>query len=93
MSRTSFADRDKMPDKRLHTSVKKSNWASEKPAAAQTIRQTDFEDQVQRLGLTEAEYIGSRELRWWCEQNRNRYYVPEWLLKEWGIAVDADSGG
>jgi hypothetical protein len=93
MLRISFADRDKMPDKRLLTDAKRRNWASGKPPAAQPIRQTDFEDQVQRLGLMEAEYVGSRELRWWCEQNRNRYYVPEWLLKEWGISVDADSDG
>jgi len=24
----------------------------------------------------------------WCEHNRNRRYVPEWLLKEWSITVD-----
>jgi len=34
-------------------------------------------------------YISSRELRAWCEQNRNRRYVPELLLKAWGITVDA----
>jgi hypothetical protein len=33
-------------------------------------------------------YTSSRELRIWCHQNRNRVYVPEWLLKEWGIMVD-----
>jgi hypothetical protein len=33
-------------------------------------------------------YASSRELRLWCERNRNRVYVPEWLLQEWGIAVD-----
>jgi hypothetical protein len=34
-------------------------------------------------------YAASRGLRlWWCERNRNRVYVPEWLLEEWGIAVD-----
>jgi len=33
-------------------------------------------------------YIFSIELRAWCEQNRNRLYVPEWLLEEWGITVD-----
>jgi hypothetical protein len=33
-------------------------------------------------------YASSAELRAWCEQNRNRLYVPEWLLEEWGITVD-----
>ena len=25
------------------------------------------------------------ELKRWCEHNRNRVYVPEWLLEAWGI--------
>jgi hypothetical protein len=33
-------------------------------------------------------YTSSAELRAWCEQNRNRVYIPEWLLKESGITVD-----
>jgi hypothetical protein len=24
--------------------------------------------------------------------NRNRYYVPEWLLEEWSITVDPSNG-
>jgi hypothetical protein len=28
------------------------------------------------------------ELRSWCERNRNRCYVPEWLLDEWDLQVD-----
>ncbi len=27
-------------------------------------------------------------LRNWCERNKNRCYIPEWLLEEWGIAVE-----
>jgi hypothetical protein len=33
-------------------------------------------------------YASSVELRAWCEQNRNRIYIPEWLLQEWDITVD-----
>jgi hypothetical protein len=33
-------------------------------------------------------YTSSADLRAWCEQNRNRVYIPEWLLKELGITVD-----
>src|SRR5580700_6868015 len=29
----------------------------------------------------------------WCESNKNRYYIPEWLLKRWGIFVDAELNG
>jgi hypothetical protein len=38
-------------------------------------------------------YTSSVELRTWCEQNRNRVYIPEWLLEEWGITVDATLSG
>jgi hypothetical protein len=37
-------------------------------------------------------YTCSRDLRAWCEQNRNRLYVPEWLLEEWDITVDLNFG-
>jgi hypothetical protein len=43
---------------------------------------------VRQLQLTPGMYLSSRALRAWCEQNRNRRYVPEWLLEEWGITVD-----
>lgn len=54
---------------------------------------TEFELQVQRLGLTKPEYVSSAELKRWCEHNRNRVYVPEWLLEEWGIQVEAIFSG
>jgi len=49
---------------------------------------TEFELQARNLNLTAEMYTSSRELRAWCERNRNRLYVPEWLLKEWGMKVD-----
>ena len=44
--------------------------------------------QVKRLGLTKAQYVASAQLRSWCRLNRNRCYVPEWLLEEWGLTVE-----
>ena len=55
--------------------------------------QTEFEIQVERLGLTEAQYTHSAQLRHWCERNRNRVYVPEWLLEEWEMTVEAIFSG
>jgi hypothetical protein len=49
---------------------------------------TQFEVQVRDLHLSPEMYALSAELHTWCERNRNRCYVPEWLLKTWGIAVD-----
>ena len=54
---------------------------------------TEFELQVERLGLTREEYVSSSELRRWCYHNRNRCYVPEWLLDEWEIEVDSIFSG
>ena len=51
---------------------------------------TEFEI---RLGLTKLEYVSSAELKRWCEHNRNRVYVPEWLLETWGIQVEAIFSG
>ena len=44
--------------------------------------------QVQRLGLAREEYLGSIMLKRWCRCNRNRRYVPEWLLEAWEIEVE-----
>jgi hypothetical protein len=62
------------------------NWGRPTPPAP--ALPTEFELRARQLQLTPKVYASSRELRIWCEQNRNRCYVPEWLLKEWGITVD-----
>jgi len=43
---------------------------------------TEFDVQVARLGLMRLEYVSSPELKLWCDRNRNRVYVSEWLLTE-----------
>ena len=52
---------------------------------------TAFELRVRELSLTVPRYSESPELRRWCKVNRNKCYIPEWLLKEWGITVIADA--
>jgi hypothetical protein len=54
---------------------------------------TEFEMQVAQLQLTAEMYTSSCELRIWCERNKNRVYIPEWLLKDLDIAVDAFFSG
>jgi hypothetical protein len=44
--------------------------------------------QVRQLRLSKQTYADSMELRRWCERNRNRCYVPEWLLDVWVIEVN-----
>lgn len=55
------------------------------------VAATDFELQVARLGLCREDYYFSDELRAWCQNNCDRCYVPEWLLKRWGIQVDPNA--
>jgi len=62
------------------------NWG--KPPQPVPAIATEFELQAQRLGLTKQTYTTSLQLRIWCEQNKDRCYIPEWLLAEWRITVD-----
>jgi hypothetical protein len=67
------------------------NWGRPIPPAPALA--TEFELRARQLHLTPEIYALSRELRLWCELNRNRVYIPEWLLEEWSITVDALSSG
>jgi len=62
------------------------NWG--KPPQPIPTMATEFELQARRLGLTKETYTASAQLRTWCERNKNRCYIPEWLLTEWAITVD-----
>ena len=64
------------------------HWSSEKSPVAPASPSTEFELQARRLGLAEGDYASSDQLRGWCAQNRDRCYVPEWLLKTWGMTTD-----
>ena len=48
---------------------------------------TEFEIEVVRLGLTREQYVASAALRRWSDHNRNRVYIPEWLLDKWDMSV------
>ena len=66
------------------------NWGKKvmvPPAAA-----TEFEIEMRRLGLTRQTWASSTELRKWCEHNKNRCYIPEWLLEAWRIVPDSNDG-
>lgn len=54
---------------------------------------TAFEEQVQKLGLNEQTCATSEKLRQWCQSNKDRSYVPEWLLKRRQISVDPNFSG
>ena len=62
------------------------NWGRPIPPAP--VLATEFELRVRQLQLRPEMYTASADLRTWCKQNRNRVYIPEWLLAEWRITVD-----
>ena len=51
---------------------------------------TAFEEQVRKLGLDLRTCTKSKELRLWCERNKDRCFIPEWLLAQWNLSVDPD---
>ena len=53
---------------------------------------TEFEMCVKRLGLSKQDYVSSAKLQSWCKDNRNHFYIPEWLLEEWGMQVELSYG-
>jgi hypothetical protein len=61
------------------------NWGKPLPPIPTLL--TEFEIEVERLHLGRSQYVASAELKRWCGRNRNRVYVPEWLLAEWGMQV------
>ena len=67
------------------------NWG--KPLSSIPVFPTEFELQVQRLGLTKREYETSAPLKLWCQRNRNRIYVPEWLLEARDMPVEETFSG
>jgi hypothetical protein len=67
------------------------NWG--KPMEPTPAVPTAFEEQVQELGLNEQTCATSEKLRQWCHRNKDRCYIPEWLLKRWQISVDPNVSG
>jgi hypothetical protein len=62
-----------------------------KPLKVRPAMAGKFEIEVRLLGLTLETCAASHELRRWCEHNKNRCYIPEWLLKHWDIHVNANA--
>jgi hypothetical protein len=67
------------------------NWG--KPPSPVPVLATEFEMQVDWLGLAKSQYLASAQLKHWCERNRNRCYVPEWLLEAWRLTVKESFSG
>jgi hypothetical protein len=67
-----------------------SDFASGRHTPARPATASEFEKRMRELRLTRDTCADSLALRRWCEENRNRCYIPEWLLKVWGIDVEPE---
>lgn len=64
------------------------NWASGgKERTPPPDLPTRFEQIAEEIGVTEQYYVHSQPLKAWVKRNRFFYYVPEWLLREWGFIL------
>jgi len=72
-----------------HNNAQKNAWVSGTTGlmtmAPATF--TKFEQEVARLGLLPADYVGSAELKAWCSRNASIRWIPEYLLKTWGLTT------
>ena len=82
-----------MPDSLPITTRKRGNPNWGRPMLPASVLCTEFEMQVRQLRLAPEHYVASTRLRKWCEENKNQYYIPEWLLKAWNISVNSDLTG
>lgn len=62
-----------------------TGWSAGSSRALGPALPSEFERVATELGLSEDSYESSRQLRAWCAENRHRCYIPERLLKAWGI--------
>ncbi|MGA9527859.1 MAG: hypothetical protein WBS24_07080 [Terriglobales bacterium] len=60
-----------------------SNWG--KPCGEIPNMPTSFEEMVRQLELSEEEYVSSIPLKEWAKMHKDSKYVPQDLLKAWGI--------
>ena len=51
-------------------------------------RPASFDEVVECMGLSPAQYATSTELKEWVRANRERKYVPIDLLRAWGFEVE-----
>jgi hypothetical protein len=54
------------------------------------VSPTSFEQIVEQFGLTPDQYVKSARLREWARTNKNSKYIPESLLKAWGLEFDSN---
>jgi len=64
------------------------NWGKPVPFGPVVPTVTSFEEAVKELELQPNQYLHSTRLREWALRNKNSKFIPESLLKAWGLETD-----
>ena len=62
------------------------NWGKSGPIESATI--SAFERVTGEFNLQPDEYIHSTRLREWAIRNKDSRYIPEPLLRKWGLEIE-----
>jgi len=54
------------------------------------VAATSFEEVVKKLRLSPADYESSLPLKDWAQKNKDQKYIPDDLLRLWGLEVKGD---
>ena len=65
------------------------NWGKPEPNGPVIPTITEFEKVTHEFNLQPDQYIRSIQLREWASRNKNSKFIPETLLKAWGIEVES----
>jgi hypothetical protein len=65
------------------------NWGKPEMMGRVEPTATEFQRVASEFNLQPDEYISSTQLREWASRNKNSKFIPETLLKAWGIEVES----
>jgi hypothetical protein len=63
------------------------NWGKPEMVGAGVSTITEFQRVASDFNLQPDQYIRSAQLREWASRNKNSKFIPETLLKAWGLEV------
>jgi hypothetical protein len=61
------------------------SWGKSVSEAPVIVEPTSFDRAVERFNLAPDQYVNSPLLREWACRNKNSKYIPEALIKAWGL--------
>ena len=64
------------------------SWGAKGVVPTPLQKAASFDQIVENMGLSPAQYLNSAELKEWVRSNRGQKYVPSDLLTAWGFEVE-----